>query len=121
MAYNVVILGASEDPERYSNKAMHLLQQYQHKVFLVHPKLSTIEGHPVFSDLDQIKDRVHTLTVYVRPELSSPLRDKILRLAPQRVIFNPGTENPTLAKELEERGIKTEEACTLVLLKTDQF
>ncbi|MGZ3774031.1 MAG: CoA-binding protein [Pseudobdellovibrionaceae bacterium] len=121
MGYNVAILGASDDKSRYSNQALHLLAQYKHKVFPVHPTLKEISGHPVFSDLASIPEKIDTLTIYVRPEISTPLKDVILRLNPKRVIFNPGAENSKLASELENHGIYVENACTLVLLRTGQF
>lgn len=121
MPENVAILGASDNEERYSNMALHLLEKHQHRVFPIHPTLKEISGHQVFADLESLPGKVHTLTVYVRPELSTPLKDKIIRLNPDRVIFNPGTENPMLESELNRHGIATEDACTLVLLRTGQF
>jgi len=59
--------------------------------------------------------------VYLSPALSAPLQSEILQLKPERVIFNPGTENPELKQALEREGIVAEEACTLVLLNTGQF
>jgi hypothetical protein len=40
---------------------------------------------------------------------------------PRRVIFNPGTENEEFIKVLNKNAIKTEIACTLVLLSTNQY
>jgi hypothetical protein len=40
---------------------------------------------------------------------------------PDRVIFNPGTENKEFQNILSKNGIKTEIACTLVLLSTNQY
>ena len=40
----VVVLGASPKPERYSNKAIRLLQQHRHRVIPVHPAIAKIEG-----------------------------------------------------------------------------
>jgi hypothetical protein len=37
------------------------------------------------------------------------------------VIFNPGTENKEFQDILDRNGIKTEIACTLVLLSTNQY
>jgi uncharacterized protein len=37
------------------------------------------------------------------------------------VIFNPGTENPELYQLLELNNIKSEVACTLVLLTTNRY
>ena len=117
----VAILGASNKPERYSYKAMKRLLEHNHEVVLINPGLETIEGIKVIRDLEGIQEKIDTLTLYVGAEISSKLMEKIVRLAPRRVIFNPGTENPELAHELSEKGIEVLEACTLVLLKTNQF
>lgn len=117
----VVVLGASENPERYSHKATVLLKEHGHEVIPVSPTAKEVEGTAVLADLDQVKGRVDTLTIYVTPEKSSFLADKILAAGPARVIFNPGAENPELRDRLRDEGINTVEACTLVLLRTGQF
>ena len=121
VAQTVAILGASADPERYAFKAQRLLKQYGHRVIPVSAKESVIDDDPTAARLADIDVPVHTLTVYVRPALSDRHREDIERLKPQRVIFNPGTENGPLAAALEEAGIKTRDACTLVLLRTGDF
>lgn len=117
----VVVVGASPKPDRYSNRAVRLLLEHGYTVLPVHPAASTIAGLGVFGDLTQIDGGVDTVTLYVSPERSSRLAGALVRLRPNRVIFNPGTENPELRKTLDAAGIHTEEACTLVLLNTDQF
>lgn len=117
----VAIIGASNKMDRYSNKAMHALEEHEHEVFLVHPRLQTIEGHNVYECLEGIEEDLDTITIYISPPLQKSIADEILSSRVKRVIFNPGTENPELAKRLEAAGIKVEEACTLVLLSTDQF
>jgi hypothetical protein len=117
----VAILGASDKPDRYSNKAQHLLTAHGHTVVPVHPALKQIEGVDVVPDLSAISGAVDTLTLYVGPAISSGVADKIVALKPGRVIFNPGTENPGLQSTLDSAGIPWEEACTLVLLNTGQY
>lgn len=121
MAETVVILGASPKPERYSNMAMKLLESYGHKTILVSPSTKEIEGRPVLQNLSDVKTDVQTLTLYVGPEISSKLTEQIIALKPTRVIFNPGTENSNLMQSLNSAGIQTLNACTLVLLRTNQF
>lgn len=121
MAQTVAILGASANPERYANKAFHMLQEYGHQPIPINPGLNMIEDVPVVPNLKELKSPVDTLTMYVRPEVSSKLENEILSLKPKRVIFNPGTENPQLQRSLENHGIHTVEGCTLVLLRTEQF
>ncbi len=118
---NVAILGASNKPERYSYMALQRLRAHGHVVFPVHPTLSSIDGVPVFRDLDSIPEAIDTLTLYVGQEISTKQLEKIIRLKPRRVICNPGAENFELEKALSALGIQVDQACTLVLLGTNQF
>lgn len=120
-AENVVVLGASPDKERYSNKAMHLLGVHGHRVILVSPLYTEIEGRPVLKDLASVAGPVDTLTLYLSPKRLLPIADDIVRLRPGRVIFNPGTETAELQAKLDAAGIPWLEACTLVMLRTGQY
>ena len=64
---------------------------------------------------------IDTVTVYLRPEILTTIMDELIELSPRRVIFNPGTESGILADQLVEADIEITEACTLVLLSTNQF
>ncbi len=118
---NAAVLGASNKPERYSYQAVKLLAEKGHAVFPVNPALAAIDGMPAFRKLADIPVPIHTLTVYVGHERSTALAAAILAARPQRVIFNPGAENPALAQQLQATGIQVQNACTLVLLRTGQF
>ncbi len=121
---NVVILGASDKKDRYSYLCLNMLKAHGYNPIPVHPTLSKIEGYKVYSNLKKVKadfKSVDTLTLYVRPELSSSLVQEIISLNPRRAIFNPGSENKEIYPLLEKVGIEIEEACTLVLLQTQQF
>lgn len=117
----VVILGASDKPDRYAHKAQLMLAEHGHEVVPVHPRLQSIEGVSVVPDLSAVTGAVDTVTMYVGPAISSGLAEKLIALKPKRVLFNPGSENPTLARALNAAHIATEEACTLVLLRTGQY
>lgn len=122
MSKKVIILGASDNVERYSNKALKMLTEKGHLAIPVHPKLDYIESIKVYSSLKEIDDdQIDTLTIYVNPQISSSMQAEIIDLNPKRVIFNPGSENPELQSKLNEKGIETLEACTLVMLSTEQF
>lgn len=121
MNRNVAVVGASDKANRYSHKALMLLKAKGYSVFPVHPVLDTIEGIPVVRRCDDIKSPVHTVTLYVNPELVREVSGNILRLKPERVIFNPGTETEQSEKVFTEAGIRCVRACTIVLLNTDQF
>jgi predicted CoA-binding protein len=117
----VVVLGASDNPERYSNMAVVRLLENGHEVVPVHPKLDRVGDLAVAPRLGDVEGPVDTVTVYVSPQVSSTMTDALVALAPGRVIFNPGAENTELQTVLAEHGIPTLRACTLVLLSTGQF
>lgn len=117
----VVVLGASDKPDKFSNKAFNLLRKHGHRVIPVNPGLSSLDGVPVLSALSDIRESIDTLTVYLSPERSLPLADQMVGLKPKRVILNPGTESEDLEKKLTEAGIQVLRNCTLVLLNSGRF
>jgi len=117
----VVVLGASPKPTRYSNMAVRQLKAKGYRVLPVHPTAETIGDLPVVHNLRDIKEKVHTLTLYLGPLHSRGQVDDMLALAPKRVIFNPGTESPQLTARLQAAGIDCVHACTLVMLRSGIF
>ena len=113
----VVILGASDKPERVSNLLLRRLQaRGGYDPVPVHPALEAIAGVPVRAALAEVTPGPDILTLYVGPERSAVLESDIVALRPAKVIFNPGAENPELETRLNRAGIATENACSLVLL-----
>jgi len=119
--HHVAVLGASPKPARYANQCIRLLKQHGYRITPVHPRFEQIEDLAVSSSLEAIADPVDTLTLYVGPKLLEPLTEAIVALRPRRVIFNPGTESRLVQSRLDQAGIPWLEACTLVMIRTDQF
>ncbi len=119
--HHVAVLGASPKPDRYANRAIRKLLAGGYRVTPVHPHWQEIEGLPVVASLDLIRRPVQTLTLYVGPAQLHKLSDELIALAPDRVIFNPGTESLELQHRLEAANIPWLEACTLVMLQTGTF
>ena len=115
-----LIIGASENAERYANKAFHSLKKHQHEVVMIGNKEGVIDGvsiqkgTPLFNNID-------TITLYLNPKNQEAYYDYILSLKPKRIIFNPGTENVELQEIAKKQGIEIQEACTLVLLSINQY
>ena len=117
----VAVLGASENPERYSYKAAARLAEHGFRVIPVNPVNTAALGADAKRSVAEIEEAVDTLTVYVGPARSSAAAPEITALKPSRVIFNPGAENPDLESKLDAAGIPWLHACTLVLLSTGRF
>ena len=116
----VLIFGASTNPDRYAYKALELLVEKGHEVYLKGNKAGIALGFAIQVGTNDF-DHIHTVTLYVGPQNQQNLIEDLIQIKPKRIIFNPGTENPNLYAEIEKLNIKVEEACTLVLLHTKQF
>ena len=115
-----LVLGASLNPERYSNIALHKLNSNAIETKAFGLKKGTVCGIEIDTELQPYKD-IHTVTLYLNPKRQEAYYEYIIGLKPARVIFNPGTENPVFYERLNEVFISYEVACTLVLLSTNQY
>ena len=115
-----LVLGASDNPSRYSYLAMNRLKAHQHPVVAVGRKATEVAGITI-SKSPVEEEGVDTVTLYLNPTHQKEYYDYILGLEPKRIIFNPGTENPELMKLAKEKGIEPVVACTLVMLATGQY
>jgi uncharacterized protein len=117
----VAIIGASEKKDRYAHMAMLSLQKHGHDVKLVNPFKQTIDGYQCFKTVNDIKEKINTVTLYVNPSRFRDHIEDVIQVKPTRVIMNPGTEDAEMEKRLEDAGINVLRACTLVLLSSGRF
>jgi hypothetical protein len=115
-----LVLGASNNPARYSYLALNRLREKGYPVIGIGKKKVKVGDVDIDTEKRPYPD-IHTVTIYLNPANQKEYYDYILSLHPQRVIFNPGAENPELYDLLKTRGIQPIEACSLVLLSTGQF
>jgi uncharacterized protein len=115
-----VLIGASENPDRYAHKAALSLLRHGHAVELIGQKPGQIAGHAIQTGQPALAD-VDTVTLYVGPAHQPALYDYVVSLRPRRVVFNPGTENPAFADILRQAQIELLEACTLVMLSVGTY
>lgn len=115
-----LVLGASDNPSRYSYLAIKKLRAYNHPVEAIGRKAVTV-GDVVIHKDKQDFDGIDTVTLYLSPSNQQEYYDYILSLKPRRIIFNPGTENEELYELAMANKIYPQEGCTLVMLSSGQY
>ena len=115
-----LVLGASDNPSRYSFLAINRLRNQGHPVVAIGKKNSIVADVKIEKEKKDWKG-IDTVTLYLNPLHQQEYYDYILSLKPKRIIFNPGAENDELADLAIKNGITPIEACTLVLLSTNQY
>ena len=116
----MVVLGASPNPERYSYKAVRSLLKRGYNVAAIGIREGTIEGVKIQLNRPEVEN-VHTILLYISPKTQAEYYDYIISLKPQRIIFNPGTDNYVLENLAKEHNIEVVSDCALVMLSTNTF
>ena len=120
MNNKTLVIGASINPNRYSNKAVKKLLENGVEVNAIGNVKSEILGVEIYNS-KELFENIHTVTLYLNAKNQESYYDYIVGLEPKRVIFNPGAENLEFEKILADNNIQFEKACTLVLLSIGAY
>ncbi len=120
MNKKTLVIGASLNPSRYSNIAINRLKSHGVDTVAFGLNEGSVSGVSIDTNLMPYKD-IDTVTLYLNPQRQKSYYDYIIGLNPERVIFNPGTENQEFQNLLKQNKIAFENSCTLVLLSTNQY
>jgi|SRR6516225_2897933 predicted CoA-binding protein len=115
-----LVMGASDNPARYSYLAVNRLREHGHPVVAIGSHTAKVGGVDVETSMRD-HEKIDTVTMYLNPNNQKGYYQYLLSLKPRRIIFNPGAENPELEELARKNGIQVQEACTLVLLSTGQY
>lgn len=120
MNKSTLVLGASLNENRYSHACVQALVSGKFPVTAIGLREGKINETPVVTNAPQLSD-IHTVTLYLGPENQKTWYRYILELKPQRVIFNPGTENFEFTALLNSAGIESIEDCTIRMIQSGRF
>jgi len=116
----VMVLGASPNKRRFSYSCVKSLLRHGYDVVPIGKRSGVIDEVNILTQKPQIRE-LDTVTLYLNSENQKEYYDYILELKPNRIIFNPGAENPEFKKMAEDRDISAVEKCTLVMLNSGNF
>jgi uncharacterized protein len=111
---SVAIIGASNDRNKYGNKAVRAFRQQGYKVYPVNPNETEIEGLPVFKSIGEIPERPDMVSVYVPPGILKNLLPEIAAKGCDELWLNPGAESDEVIAEAERLGLNVIQACSIV-------
>lgn len=115
-----LVLGASLNSARYSNICINTLVDSKIPAIAIGRREGVVAGVTIQTGLPQVEG-IHTITLYLNPKNQIPYYDYIIKLKPQRIIFNPGTWNPELADLAKENNIQVVSNCTLIMISSNKY
>ena len=73
----IAIVGLSPKPERDSYKVAKYLQEVGYRIIPVYPREEMILGERVYRNLDEVKESIDIVNVFLNASLIEPLVEKI--------------------------------------------
>jgi predicted CoA-binding protein len=110
----VAIIGASNDRQKYGNKAVRAFLQQGYTVYPVHPSEKKIEGLPAFRSILDVPVRPGMISLYVPPPVVERLLPDIAAKGCDELWLNPGTESESVLAAAARLGLNVVQACSIV-------
>lgn len=110
-----LVLGASPDPLRFSNKMVKSLTRHGYEAIPLGIRQGEITGVEILTYKPDLKN-IHTVSLYLSPQRQKEYYDYIISLEPKRIIFNPGTHNQEFIEIARENNIEAITDCALIMI-----
>ena len=111
---SIAVIGASNDRDKYGNRAVRAYQAQGWTVYPVNPKEPVIEGIPAYKTIADVPQPVDRASLYVPPSVGIELLGAISAHRVKELWVNPGSGSPELLERAEQLGLHTVEACSIV-------
>lgn len=110
----VAIIGASNDPRKFGNKAVRAFLQQGFTVYPVNPNETEVEGIEAYKSIRDVPVRPFMISVYVPPQVLVKLLPDIAAKGCDELWLNPGTESDDVLAEAERLKLNVVQACSIV-------
>jgi hypothetical protein len=110
----IAIIGASNDPRKFGNKAVRAYVQQGYTVYPVNLNEERVEGFPAFRSIHDVPERPQLVSVYLPPALTLRVLPDIAAKGCDELWLNPGTESEEVLAEAERLGLNVIQACSIV-------
>jgi|SRR6185436_2535142 len=110
----VAIVGASNNPNKFGNKAVRAFLKDGYTVYPVNPNETEVEGLTTFKSITDLPVRPHMVSIYVPPNVLLKLLHEIAAKGCDELWLNPGSESHAVLAEAERLGLNVIQACSII-------
>ena len=111
---SVAVIGASNAPHKFGNKAVRAYLRQGWTVYPVNPNEKTVEGLRVYSTIGDVPGPVDRVSMYVPPSVGITLLEAIKAKGSTELWLNPGSESDELVERATALGLDPIQACSIV-------
>ncbi len=117
----VAVIGASNNRQKFGNKAVRAYVQQGHTVVPINPHEATVEGLQTYRSVLDVPGPIDMATIYVPPEVGIQVIDEVARKGIREVWLNPGADADEVVARARALNIRPIVACSIVAVGQNPY
>ena len=114
MSKVVAVVGASNNPGKFGNRAVRAFQRQGYTVVPINPHELEVDGLKTYKSVLDVPGPIDMATIYVPPEIGEQVIEEIARKKIPEVWLNPGAESDALIARARALDIQPIVACSII-------
>src|SRR5882672_2415569 len=116
MSKVVAVIGASNDRQKFGNRAVRAFQQQGYTVIPINPHETNVEGLKTYASVLDVPGPVDMASFYVPPDVGEQVIEEIAKKGITEVWLNPGAESDALVARARTLNLQPIVACSIVAI-----
>jgi uncharacterized protein len=117
----VAVIGASNDRQKFGNRAVRAYREQGYTVVPINPNETEIEGLKAYGSILDVPGPVDMASFYVPPDVGEQVIADVARKGVGEVWLNPGAESDALIARARELSLKPIVACSIVAIGRNPY
>ena len=116
MAKVVAIIGASNNRQKFGNRAVRAMLRNGYTVVPINPHEAEVEGLRAYRSVLDVPGPIDMASFYVPPDIGEQVIEEVARKQIPEVWLNPGADSDALIARARSLSIKPIVACSIMAL-----
>ena len=112
----VAVIGASNDRNKFGNKALRAFRNNGYKVIPINPVENEVEGETAYGSVLDYEGTIDEATMYVNPRVGVKVLDDLSQKGIGKVWLNPGADATNVVARAKELGLNTVRTCSIIAI-----
>lgn len=121
MAKVVAIIGASNDRQKFGNRALRAYAQQGYTVVPINPREAVVEGFTAYKSVLDVPGPIDMASFYVPPEIGMHVIEDVAHKQIPEVWLNPGADGEALEARARSLSISPIVACSIIAVGQDPY
>ena len=121
MAKVVAVIGASNDRNKFGNRAVRAFRQQGYTVVPINPHETEVEGLKTYPSVLDVPGPIDMASFYVPPEIGEQVIADVARKGIAEVWLNPGADSDELIARARALQIQPIVACSIVAIGENPY